>query len=773
MVSLRANGRRFPRLVIIWPLIVLVLIGSPAEMHADAPFTAISAGLTGVSWSYVGWGDYDRDGDLDILLTGSEATKIYRNDGGGDFTDIGASLAPGGHQNAEWGDYDRDGDLDILLTGTHLYRNDGGTFKEVSTDLPDVSAGAASWGDFDNDGDLDVAISGRHNSSDLSGIYRNNGGTSFTDTDAAIPNVFDGSMAWGDYDGDGDLDLLMTGISSTLGMISRVYRNDNGVFKSSGIALTGVGHSSAVWGDYDNDGDLDILLSGMRSDSSYIMRIYRNSGGNFTSIGAALDGQHYSTVRWGDYDNDGDLDILQPHESYSRIYRNDNGTFVNIGSGLLGVSTGAAAWGDYDKDGDLDVLLTGSGSSKVHRNDLNLPNPTPSTPDGLAVDVIWPEVALSWQASTDTQTPPRGLTYNLRLGTSPGGVNVVPPMADPVGGFRHIPVFGNQQHGTMADVNGLSPGTYYWSVQAVDSAFAGSLFSAEGSFAMGTPTPAPSPTPTPTPTPDGIPPSGSFTINRGAAQTESALVRLDVIASDSGGGPLQMRLRNNEDPWGAWQGYQPVFSWQLPAINNQMHTVHVELRDGVDNRTALAQSIDLDFYPRQPGSANASLHTDTFGTGERKRSDSYCLGGTTLQVMSPGVLQSPTFRWLAGFWSRLFASTPRVPEVPKVSIRDQDADVVLSWPHILVDTGGVTVDVTYYAIRRADLPYFTPAGQPYGIAEAPGSGSGTVTFTDSGAFGDGLQHYYAIFAVSSACRASGSSDRVGVFHFTLVPGGDQ
>jgi hypothetical protein len=94
-------------------------------------------------------------------------------------------------------------------------------------------------------------------------------------------------------------------------------------------------------------------------------------------------------------------------------------------------------------------------------------------------------VTLQWNAATDAQTTnANGLTYNLRLGTAPGAVNILSPQADPTSGFRRLPQLGNAQHGLTARLTNVAVGFYYWSVQAVDTAFAGSPFAAEGTFAL-------------------------------------------------------------------------------------------------------------------------------------------------------------------------------------------------------------------------------------------------------------------------------------------------
>jgi uncharacterized repeat protein (TIGR01451 family) len=349
-------------------------------------FTDISAGLTGVYWGSVAWGDYDNDGDLDILLVGrngsSRVSQVYRNDGG-NFIDISAGLTEVRAGGVAWGDYDNDGDLDILLSGddgsswvSQVYRNDGGNFIDISAGLTGVYWGSVAWGDYDNDGDLDILLTGEDNSfNPVSQVYRNDDGN-FTDISAGLTGVYLSSAAWGDYDNDGDLDILLSGDTDP-GRVSQVYRNDDGSFTDISAALTGVRYSSVAWGDYDNDADLDILLSGLDNSANRVSQVCRNDGGSFTDISAGLIGVYWGSVAWGDYDNDGDLDILLVGRNgsgrVSQVYRNDGGNFIDISAGLTGVYQSSVAWGDYDNDGDLDILLSGSngssGVSHLWRND--------------------------------------------------------------------------------------------------------------------------------------------------------------------------------------------------------------------------------------------------------------------------------------------------------------------------------------------------------------------------------------------------------------------
>ncbi|MCD4690436.1 hypothetical protein K8S17_03150, partial [bacterium] len=126
--------------------------------------------------------------------------------------------------------------------------------------------------------------------------------------------------------------------------------------------------------------------------------------------------------------------------------------FTDIVAGLPGVRHSSAAWGDCDNDGDLDILLTGdTGSgyiSRVYENDEDSVNTPPAAPSNLSFDLAGNVGAFSWGAATDSETPTAGLTYNLRIGTTPGGDEISSGMADGATGYRRVPQLGNMSHNT-------------------------------------------------------------------------------------------------------------------------------------------------------------------------------------------------------------------------------------------------------------------------------------------------------------------------------------
>ena len=355
-----------------------------------------SSDLTGVAW-----GDYDGDGDLDLYMTVSgAANKLFRNDGGGAFSDVTAAPLndAGDGQGVAWGDYDNDGDLDLLVAnggvGAKLFRNDGGgSFSDV-TSGPLVGAGnimVAPWGDYDRDGDIDAYLVS-YGSPNV--LVRNDGGGSFANATSYPMDDFQYGFgcAWGDYDNDGDLDMYLVNGAPT-GSTNKLFRNNGGGSFSDVTAAplndTGYGRAAA-WGDYDNDGDLDLYVANYGGAN----KLFRNDGGTFADAtsGPLGDTGYGTDVAWGDYDNDGDLDLyLAKHIAANRLFRNQGGgVFTDATSGPLG-DTGQSCgvtWGDYDGDGDLDLyVVNGGGANKLFRNQL-ISAKTRSADNWLHVDLV-------------------------------------------------------------------------------------------------------------------------------------------------------------------------------------------------------------------------------------------------------------------------------------------------------------------------------------------------------------------------------------------------
>ncbi len=492
----------------------LITLAFILPASAQNLFTLVPTPITNMGNSKACWGDYDNDGDLDVVIAGETAfsgavTKLFRNDAG-TFTEAAVAL-PGVHfPSLDWGDYDRDGDLDLLLAGqdslgipiTKILRNKDGNFVVTAVQLPGIYGGQAMWGDFDNDNDPDILLSGIGTDGFYtSRILRNDDATTFNDIGADMTGFQSASVCWVDYDNDGRLDASISGDSGG-GIFTELYRNDNGTFTKVPFDFAGLGSGQIVWADLDKDGDADLLECGMDIYISGYIYIYRNDGNDqFTLIDAVTNNLISASADICDYDNDGFPDFMVigvvpgcGGTAVSLLYHNETGmVFSEVSTLLPGYKNGSVMWGDYNNDGWSDLLFTGYNTSNEYRTAVyrNLDgnsgfavNTPPTLPEGLTASVDGNSATLSWERATDGQTPAAGLCYNVFVGSEPTIPDVMSPLADLYSGFPRVLSTGNAGTDTSFTIRGLAAGNYYWSVQSVDNGYMGSVFPAAGMFTI-------------------------------------------------------------------------------------------------------------------------------------------------------------------------------------------------------------------------------------------------------------------------------------------------
>jgi hypothetical protein len=344
--------------------------------------------------------DVNNDGLEDIFISNGlkdgQNDFMYFNEGGNFFRDSNTgniNKDNAASVGASFADYDNDGDLDAYVTNwygetNHLYENNGsGTFTKKAnsnTSLGSFSE-AATWGDYDGDGWLDLYVTNSASSKE-NYLFRNKQNGSFERiTSGALLNEKDPSRGanWIDINMDGHLDLFIVNENNTP---NDMYFNDGkgGFVKNISGSVVVLSRSSmgSSWGDIDNDGDFDLFVTNagfFAEQSNYLFlndgkgKMERVSLGPIVTSGGCSFGSSF-----GDYDNDGDLDLIVTNgfcktKLKDWLYENQgDGTFIqrnDLLPGLGEVCSYGAAWGDLNNDGFLELVIAHC------KNDANSPEP--------------------------------------------------------------------------------------------------------------------------------------------------------------------------------------------------------------------------------------------------------------------------------------------------------------------------------------------------------------------------------------------------------------
>ena len=221
-----------------------------------------------------------------------------------------------------------------VLSQLNKYK-DKNNFITGFTNLPAVYNGSSASGDYDKDGDLDIIISGYDkDNTAIMHLYKNVGAYKFVEVSQSFRALTDGSLCWGDYDNDGDLDILATGRDANNVLATIIYRNDGGYFTETVTGIPGVYFGNAEWGYFDSDQYLDIVITGDIGGAPFsAVYLYRN--GKYKKLNQRLVPLKHSMAKFGDLDNDEDIDIiLSGEDEYGyplcKVYSNVNGVLVEI-----------------------------------------------------------------------------------------------------------------------------------------------------------------------------------------------------------------------------------------------------------------------------------------------------------------------------------------------------------------------------------------------------------------------------------------------------------
>lgn len=440
-------------------------------------------------------GDLNGDGTPDILMNnaandGTYSLLLYLSTTDG-FTlkNLGSGLYKA---KGKIIDLNNDGKVEAVIIGSssnlvsgklkmiiHEYTPLTGTFTstDVSSQLTSITNASFDLGDIDNDLDIDLILNGYSSSNGYQCfIYKNiseaGGSYNFTSTVNSIAAVVDGTSDLIDIDGDGDLDLVITGTSKT-GDVFDIYENQlvsgsPSFVKFAQSGMTPIRSGKVDLGDFNGDGYSDLLYSGTVGGVGRITGLseYNPSSKTYTKSSFDVSDIINASVEFGDFEGDGDLDFAISGESSkvlnSYIFR----AYINVRN-------------------ESATVLASAGSRSL--NDFVV-NASPTTPVPIGVKVLnaLPDGRLltefSWLESNDDHTPGKGLTYALKVGKTSNGDEIMSPNAN-LNGIRKTAKKGNVEHNLKWRL-ALPKGNYYWSVQAIDASYAGSAFSTTKSVSI-------------------------------------------------------------------------------------------------------------------------------------------------------------------------------------------------------------------------------------------------------------------------------------------------
>ena len=447
------------------------------------------------------WADFNKDSYLDVLLTGYESDSIpiiyyYQQQPNGSFEVVPTNITPLSFGSVDGFDQDNDGNIDILITGldsvgdahAKIYLGNGdGSFELSDIALPAFYNSTAAIDDFNKDGFEDLALLGKVDSVRrvmvmVNGLHR------FDPLSMDFPSADHGGVHWGYLNEDDKLDFVYTGLrkdavitaTGSGGSVVRSYtrlaiQDNSAQFEVKALSdgrADSFSFSSLDLGDYDNDGDLDITAIGVPKTGWFISSI---NGGVPTEV-------LYRSVG-GLIRNDGNSFAITEVNLPLRYTVN---TFsLTLTSGFESSSIG---FGDFDNDQNLDILREGNKSSEgavfepssgiiaghswLYRNGSLRENEPPTAPGNLQATVLCDSVFLSWDTGTDDHTLAAHLNYEIYIGTAPGATDVWSSLQDRDIRTPHLPV------------RNLQPGVYYWSVRSVDGALVKGDYAEEQSFTI-------------------------------------------------------------------------------------------------------------------------------------------------------------------------------------------------------------------------------------------------------------------------------------------------
>lgn len=432
------------------------------------------------------WAEFNDNSRYDALIVSRDTfrTALHLSDFRG--VELDAEPAETGLPDimgtAAWGDYDADGDPDLILAGmdasgsvaTRVYSLHEGEFTRASFALPPVRS-VVEWGRFDLDLDYDLLLSDVDEQGDGVTYVLTREGEAFN-----IQHVFDlgGVAQFVDFDQDGDNDILVgAGMNSTESGL-QIYRNDQDsllmIFEIDDVNIGGV-----AFGDFDVDGDQDVVITGKKSEQP-ITLFYLYNGSEFVVEAHSLVPSK-ERPSWTDLDHDADLDLFIPGDKEgnqpSRVYINTDGEFEDFSlTTLEGIDVEGYSWTDIDLDGDHDLVISGKDSSghTLQVWDKYTERIVDRVPDPGRVEIKTSSlnsITFTWTMPEQRLRPLELMRYIVEVRSQSTNQLLSPTHIDGVSFSARLFIPGAANAGPAREftINGLSPdSTYSVRVHAVD-----------------------------------------------------------------------------------------------------------------------------------------------------------------------------------------------------------------------------------------------------------------------------------------------------------------
>ncbi len=499
-----------------------------------ADFSQYPGSLVPLKQSASAWGDFNNNGYWDLVmigrdLSGDRRTVLYRNTGGEleVVTGHGIVNADTGAEHFGdllWADINNSGRLDLIVAGDSeegrgawIYENTGAGFILIQEIEESVSSLAA--GDYNNNGRLDLAVGTRVSAEEII-LYRNTGDGFVRSGAEGFETPFSAQdLVWADLNNSGRLDLVACGQDRDDLPVTVVYENLDGVDfkeylsgKAGALINEGFALGSIAAGDYNNNGMIDIALSGLVeiSPDRPATVIYENSSSegviSFSSATFALPGVYNSALAWGDFNNDGTLDLALSgidgdvrgeDNIYLRVYYSTGpepfDAYIDLMGEDRGLQRGSLAWASFQQAGRLDLIaaglddipspptISGTPFTELYLGSVSPKPPPPAVSvDEMASVYYEGKLYIMWN-------PPAGIEdefyYNFRVGEDEGGDNLVPARyGSPLMGSyltkaststhgdekiknRQIPGIGGYRYVRVLEISGSN---YHWAVQSIN-----------------------------------------------------------------------------------------------------------------------------------------------------------------------------------------------------------------------------------------------------------------------------------------------------------------